>query len=113
MVDRTVLQYQLVEKLGSGGMGEIYKARDKRLNRFVALKVLPASLSADPDSQRRFLQEAQAASALNHPNIITVYDIIKTADGDCIEGATLRITAPPCAPAAGTFAALALPTSIA
>jgi len=80
MVDRTVLQYQLVEKLGSGGMGEIYKARDKRLNRFVALKVLPASLSADPDSQRRFLQEAQAASALNHPNIITIYDIVY--DGD-------------------------------
>lgn len=61
-------------------MGEIYKARDTRLNRFVALKVLPASLSADPDSQRRFLQEAQAASALNHPNIITIYDIVY--DGD-------------------------------
>jgi len=80
MVGRTVLHYQLIEKLGAGGMGEVYKARDTRLNRFVALKVLPASMSADPECRRRFLQEAQAASALNHPNIITIYDIV--ADGE-------------------------------
>jgi len=76
MVDRTVLQYQLLEKLGSGGMGEVYKARDTRLNRFVAMKVLPAGMSADPERRRRFIHEAQAASALNHPNIITIYDIV-------------------------------------
>lgn len=76
MVGRTVLHYQLLEKLGAGGMGEIYKAHDPRLNRFVAIKVLPASMSADADRRRRFFQEAQAASALNHPNIITIYDII-------------------------------------
>jgi serine/threonine-protein kinase len=75
MVDRTVLQYQFIEKLGAGGMGEVYKARDTRLNRLVAIKVLPAGTSADAD-RRRFLQEARAASALNHPNIITIYDII-------------------------------------
>ena len=80
MVARTVLQYQLLEKLGAGGMGEIYKAQDTRLNRFVAIKVLPASMSADPAFRRRFIQEAQAASALNHPNIITIYDII--TDGE-------------------------------
>jgi serine/threonine-protein kinase len=80
MVDRTVLQYQLVEKLGAGGMGEVYKARDTRLKRFVAMKVLPAGMSADPERRRRFVHEAQAASALNHPNIITIYDIV--TDGD-------------------------------
>jgi serine/threonine protein kinase len=79
MVDRTVLQYQLIEKLGAGGMGEVYKARDTRLNRFVAMKVLPEAMSADPERRRRFVHEAQAASALNHPNIVTIYDIISDA----------------------------------
>src|SRR5713101_4973169 len=80
MVGKTVVQYQFLEKLGAGGMGEIYKAQDSRLNRFVAIKVLPAAVSANPERRRRFIQEAQAASALNHPNIITIYDIV--ADGD-------------------------------
>jgi hypothetical protein len=79
MVDRTVLQYQLIEKLGAGGMGEVYKARDTRLNRFVAMKVLPEAMSADPERRRRFVHEAQAASALNHPNIVTIYDIVSDA----------------------------------
>jgi serine/threonine protein kinase len=76
MVGQTINQYLFLEKLGAGGMGEIFKAQDTRLNRFVAIKVLPASMSADPDRRRRFLQEAQAASALNHPNIITIHDIL-------------------------------------
>src|SRR5580693_1639863 len=80
VVGTTVLQYQLIEKLGSGGMGDVYKAQDTRLNRFVAIKVLPAKMSSDPERRRRFIQEAQAASALNHPNIITIYDIV--SDGD-------------------------------
>jgi serine/threonine-protein kinase len=80
MVGRTVLQYQLIEKLGAGGMGEVYKALDTRLNRFVAIKVLSAGISADPESRRRFIREAQAASALNHPNIITIYDVV--SDGE-------------------------------
>jgi len=79
VVDRTVLQYQLIEKLGAGGMGEVYKARDTRLNRFVAMKVLPEGMSADPERRRRFVHEAQAASALNHPNIVTIYDIVSDA----------------------------------
>jgi serine/threonine-protein kinase len=74
MIGRTVLQYQLIEKLGAGGMGEVYKAQHTGLNRFVAMKVLPPALSADPESRRRFIREAQAASALNHPNIVTIYD---------------------------------------
>ena len=76
MVGRTVLHYQFLEKLGAGGMGEIYKAQDSRLNRTVAIKVLSRENSGDPDRRRRFVQEAQAASALNHPNIITIHDIV-------------------------------------
>ena len=80
MVGRTIQQYQLTEKLGAGGMGEIYKALDTRLNRTVAIKVLPSAKSGDPERRRRFLQEAQAASGLNHPSIITIHDVI--SDGD-------------------------------
>ncbi|MGE5414838.1 MAG: protein kinase domain-containing protein, partial [Syntrophomonadaceae bacterium] len=67
--------YEILSPLGAGGMGEVYRARDERLKREVAIKVLPASYSADPDRLRRFEQEAQAAGALNHPNITAVYDI--------------------------------------
>src|SRR5580692_585202 len=76
MVGRTVLHYQFLERLGSGGMGDIYKAMDTRLNRFVAIKVLTTAAAGDPERRRRFIQEAQAASALNHPNIITIHDIV-------------------------------------
>jgi eukaryotic-like serine/threonine-protein kinase len=67
--------YEILTSIGAGGMGEVYKARDTRLKRDVALKVLPESLAADPDRLRRFQLEAQAAGALNHPNILVVYDI--------------------------------------
>ena len=95
MVGTTVLQYQLLEKLGSGGMGDVYKAQDTRLNRFVAIKVLPAKMSTDPERRRRFVQEAQAASALNHPNIITIYDIVTEGDAqfmvmEFVSGTTLH-----------------------
>jgi serine/threonine-protein kinase len=82
LVGRVVSHYQFLEKLGAGGMGDIYKAHDARLNRFVAIKVLSSANAGDPERRRRFIQEAQAASGLNHPNIITVHDIVNEPEGD-------------------------------
>jgi eukaryotic-like serine/threonine-protein kinase len=82
MIGRTIAHYQILDKVGEGGMGVVYKARDTHLERFVAIKVLPPERVADPERKRRFIQEARAASALNHPNIITVHDIACDAGVD-------------------------------
>ena len=92
---RSLSHYRLISKLGRGGMGEVYLAEDTRLHRRVAIKVLAADPTRNPDSVRRFMQEAQAASALNHPNIITVHDIGETDEGhfivmELVSGKTLR-----------------------
>ncbi len=95
MISGTILHYEILEKLGEGGMGEVYKARDTKLDRFVALKFLPANLVATDAEKARFTQEAKAASALNHANICTIFDI-QEHEGqlfivmEYVDGETLR-----------------------
>ncbi|HEU5236021.1 MAG TPA: alpha/beta fold hydrolase [Pyrinomonadaceae bacterium] len=96
LAGRTIAHYHILEKLGEGGMGTIYKARDTRLDRLVALKFLPNYFSSQPDLKLRFVQEAKAAAALDHPNICTIFEIAEAPGGQlyismaCYQGETLK-----------------------
>lgn len=95
MIGRTISHYRVLSKLGAGGMGEVYVAEDARLNRKVAIKILPAEFTRNAETVSRFIQEAKAASALNHPNIITVHDVGESDEGrfivmELVSGRTLR-----------------------
>ena len=96
MIGQTISHYRIVERLGAGGMGVVYRAEDIRLRRTVALKFLPVEATQDPDARDRLVAEAQTASALDHPNICTIHEIDETPDGRVFlamayyEGETLK-----------------------
>src|SRR5262245_56453116 len=95
MIGRTISHYRVLSKLGTGGMGDVYVAEDTRLDRKVAIKLLPAEFTRNAENVSRFIQEAKAASAFNHPNIITVHDVGASSEGhfivmELVSGRTLR-----------------------
>jgi tetratricopeptide (TPR) repeat protein/tRNA A-37 threonylcarbamoyl transferase component Bud32 len=114
MIGETILHYQIEQKIGAGGMGVVYRARDTKLNRDVALKILPADIAKDPERRKRFEREAQTVAALKHPNIVTVYSVEMAGDTpfltmELVEGNTLSVLIPPSGLSLEKFFELAVP----
>ena len=82
MIGKTLSHYEIISKLGEGGMGEVWEAHDPRLDRVVAIKLIPKHLSSDPTARKRFVHEAKAASSIEHANICTIHEIDETPDGE-------------------------------
>jgi len=80
MIGKTLAHYKILEKLGSGGMGDVYRAQDAKLDREVALKIIPSEMAEDPERRKRFVREARAVAALNHPHIVTIHSV-EESDG--------------------------------
>lgn len=114
MIGKTIAHYKITAKLGSGGMGDVYRANDTKLGRDVALKVLPEKLAADPERRKRFEREARAVAALRHPNIVTIFSV-EEADGhpfitmELVEGETLSATIARGGMTLGRFFEIAIP----
>src|SRR5262245_52213974 len=114
MIGTTLLHYEILRPLGRGGMGEVYAARDTKLNRIVALKLLPPATADDPDRLKRFRREAQAIAALNHPNVVTIY-AVEDAGGapfltmELVDGKSLDAIIPRRGMAVGALLDVALP----
>jgi serine/threonine protein kinase len=114
VIGKTLAHYEIVERIGAGGMGEVYRARDTRLGRDVAIKVLPEDAARDPERRRRFEAEARTVAALKHPNIVTIHSV-ETVDGvrfltmELVEGTTLANAVPPGGMTLGPFLEIAMP----
>ena len=91
MIGKTISHYKIIEKLGGGGMGVVYKAQDFKLDRFVAIKFLPPTFSLDEDAKQRFIHEAKTASALEHNNICTIHEVNETEDSPNIAGGQIYL----------------------
>ena len=117
MIGKTLVHYEILEKVGVGGMGEVYRARDTKLNRDVAVKILPQEMAESPERRARFKREASTIAALKHPNIVTIYSVeedqgVHFITMELVEGQTLAETIPEAGLTLDKFLDVALPLRV-